>query len=112
MKEGTLVKGEAAADVAGNASAGASSNVVADLEEQKTQAAEKSDFSTTNLQVTGVDESDIVKTDGQYIYIATNDKVQIVDASTDTPRQLGSITPELSGNMDCIREMYVSDGRL
>ena len=112
MKEGTLVKGEAAADVAGNASAGASSNVVADLEEQKTQASEKSDFSTTNLQVTGVDESDIVKTDGHYIYIATSDKVQIVDASADTPSQLTGIIPELSGNMDRICEMYVADDRL
>lgn len=70
------------------------------------------DYSTTNLQVTGVDESDIVKTDGHYIYIATDDQVQIVDASTDEPRQLGSIKPEFSGNMDRIREMYVADGKL
>lgn len=80
--------------------------------ERGEQSAVKGDFSTTNLQVTGVDESDIVKTDGHYIYIASDDKVQIVDAGTDAPRQLGSITPEMSGNMDRIREMYVSDGRL
>lgn len=108
MKEESAVEESPAVDDVG----GASSSAVSDLSEQKQQAAEKPDFSTTNLQVTGVDESDIVKTDGHYIYIATGDKVQIVDASTDTPRQLGSITPELSGNMDRIREMYVSDGRL
>ena len=103
-----MMKEEAAADETG----GASSHAVTDLDKQQNLAAEKSDFSTTNLQVTGVDESDIVKTDGHYIYIATNDKVQIVDVSTNTPRQLGSITPEFSGNMDCIREMYVADDRL
>ncbi len=35
------------------------------------------DFSTTNVQVAGVDESDIVKTDGQYIY-AVSDKNLLV----------------------------------
>lgn len=79
---------------------------------QSKQSALQSDYSTTNLQVTGVDESDIVKTDGHFIYIASGDQVRIVDVSTDTPRQLGSIRPELSGNMDRIAEMYVADDRL
>ena len=38
------------------------------------------DYSQTNVQVTGVDEPDIVKTDGIYLYIAANDKVIIVKA--------------------------------
>jgi inhibitor of cysteine peptidase len=29
-------------------------------------------YSTTNIQVTGVDEADIVKTDGNYVYVAVN----------------------------------------
>lgn len=107
-----LAKEESAADMADMALSGVSSNGVTDLAEQEKLAAEKADYSTTNLQVTGVDESDIVKTDGHYIYIATSDKVQIVDARTDTPSQLGSITPELTGNMDRIREMYVAEGQL
>lgn len=104
-------KKEAASDLAGAPEANVSNSGAAEAE-RADQSAVKEDFSTTNLQVTGVDESDIVKTDGHYIYIASEDQVQIVDASADTPRQLGSITPELSGNMDRIREMYVSDGRL
>ncbi len=32
-------------------------------------------YSTTNIQVTGVDEADLVKTDGQYIYTVTNNQV-------------------------------------
>jgi inhibitor of cysteine peptidase len=33
-----------------------------------------SSYSTTNIQVAGVDEADIVKTDGQYIYIISNNQ--------------------------------------
>jgi uncharacterized secreted protein with C-terminal beta-propeller domain len=39
-----------------------------------------SDFTTTNLQEAGVDETDIIKTDGTYIYVATNRGVDIFKA--------------------------------
>lgn len=38
------------------------------------------DYSTTNVQVQGVDELDTVKTDGQYIYTITNNTLVIVKA--------------------------------
>lgn len=38
------------------------------------------DYSKTNLQVEGVDEADIVKTDGKYLYIIANGRFIIVDA--------------------------------
>lgn len=38
------------------------------------------EFSTTNIQVAGVDEADIVKTDGEYIYLITNNSVIIMRA--------------------------------
>lgn len=37
------------------------------------------DYSETNVQVEGVDEADIVKTDGKYIYYVVNDKTIITD---------------------------------
>lgn len=37
------------------------------------------DYSTTNVQVEGVDEADIVKTDGDYIYYISSKKVVIVN---------------------------------
>lgn len=43
-------------------------------------AAPAADYSTTNIQVEGVDEPDIVKNDGKYIYTVTGNKVEIVDA--------------------------------
>jgi len=38
------------------------------------------DYSKTNIQVEGVDEADIIKTDGQYIYIASGRNLTILKA--------------------------------
>ena len=38
------------------------------------------EYSSTNIQVEGVDEADIIKNDGKYIYIVSGNKVVIVDA--------------------------------
>jgi inhibitor of cysteine peptidase len=38
------------------------------------------DYSSTNIQVAGVDEADLVKTDGKYIYLSRLDTVYIVKA--------------------------------
>ena len=40
-----------------------------------------SDYSTTNIQVKGVDEADIVKTDGKYIYSISDGNIVIVKAN-------------------------------
>jgi len=39
-----------------------------------------SDYSATNIQVAGVDEADIVKTDGDYIYLVSGNRTIIVKA--------------------------------
>ena len=62
--------------------------VVAPMMANATGAAEKSassggsatNFSTTNIQVEGVDEADIIKNDGKYVYAIANNKLYIVDA--------------------------------
>ena len=49
--------------------------------------------STTNIQVEGVDETDIVKTDGDYIYITERKGLKIIDvrqADAETPPKLAS----------------------
>ena len=40
-------------------------------------------YSTTNVQVKGVDEADVIKTDGKYIYALSNKSVFIIDAGVD-----------------------------
>ncbi|MFC1927243.1 beta-propeller domain-containing protein, partial [Chloroflexota bacterium] len=49
-------------------------------EDGSAPAADRSDYSTTNIQVAGVDEADIVKNDGDYIYIVSGNKTIIVGA--------------------------------
>ena len=68
------------------------------------------DHSDTNVQVEGVDEADVVKTDGKYIYILSfyERRVKIVDVMGEKPRQLTSIKTEDIFNCD----MYLSGGRL
>ena len=46
----------------------------------QTSSVSARDYSQTNIQVKGVDEPDIVKNDGKYIYIVSKKKVLIVDA--------------------------------
>ena len=49
------------------------------------------DFSSTNVQVAGVDEPDIIKTDGNRILAVAQGRLHYVDVSGDQPRYLGSV---------------------
>ena len=53
-----------------------------------------SDFSTTNIQVAGVDEADSVKTDGNYLYVLGNNSqvVYILNANPQNAVVLGKIS--------------------
>lgn len=72
------------------------------------------DYSETTVQVEGVDEADIVKTDGKYIYILsqiTNQNaytVKIIDVTGEKPRQLKSIEADIY----YCENMYLSGDRL
>ncbi len=48
--------------------------------ERSALRSEVPDYSTTNIQVQGVDEADIVKTDGEYIYLVAGSNVTILKA--------------------------------
>jgi hypothetical protein len=50
--------------------------------------------STTNVQVAGVDEPDIVKTDGRRVLVLTEGELHVTDVTGDRPRVLGSWTPQ------------------
>ena len=58
------------------------------------------DYSTTNIQVAGVDEADIVKTDGEYIYTLSGGKLVISraypaeDAEVLSSSGLGDLHPQ------------------
>lgn len=51
----------------------------ASITESSSSSSNTKDYSTTNIQVENVDEADIVKTDGDYIYSISEDNVIITD---------------------------------
>ena len=67
------------------------------------------DYSTTNVQVEGVDEADIVKNDAKYIYTISGSNIVILDAFPAEDSKIISAI-NLSGNS--VQEMYVNDDRL
>ena len=74
-----------------------------------TAQAATNDYSTTNVQVSGVDEADIVKTDGQYLYVIGNGSqtVYILDASSQNP-QNAQVLSEIFLNNSYLSGLYLS----
>ncbi|NOS67193.1 MAG: hypothetical protein HOO67_02405 [Candidatus Peribacteraceae bacterium] len=71
------------------------------------------DYSQTNVQVEGVDEADIVKTDGTFLYVLSNREkplIRIIRATPASSMKLES-TIDVSADMTPT-EMYVDDGKL
>ncbi len=66
------------------------------------------DYSTTNIQVAGVDEADIVKNDGRYIYVISGEKVVIVDAY---PAENAKILSEIELDAS-LYEIFINDDKL
>jgi uncharacterized secreted protein with C-terminal beta-propeller domain len=71
---------------------------------------ESLDFSETNVQVKGVDEPDLVKTDGTYLYILSNNKILIVKAY---PSEDAEILSEIAFNNSLyLRNLFINQTRL
>lgn len=73
------------------------------------------DFSTTNEQVEGVNEADIIKTDGEFIYVATGKAVRIYKANNGKPVLVDEINmtlDEKTGEYIQLTEMYIDNGKL
>lgn len=76
------------------------------------ETSSKLSYSTTNLQTQGVDESDIIKTDGSYIYTVTGNRVVITDIRNGNLDIMETIELPAEGAGETIVEMYVAGGRL
>ena len=68
------------------------------------------DYSTTNVEVEGVDEPDIVKTDGIYIYIVSDSKIFIVKAY---PTDEAVVLSEIHVESDVyLNNIFINEDRL
>ncbi len=66
-------------------------------------------YSDTNVRTEGVGEADIVKTDGENIYLVNGETVEIVDITSDEMEHLAQIEMD----EDCyVTELYAADERL
>lgn len=70
------------------------------------------DYSTTNVQVENVDEADIVKTDGDYIYYVVQNKVYIIKA--DTLEILSIIDKAIAADLEHFnpQEIFINEDKL
>ena len=66
-------------------------------------------YSTTNIQVAGVDEADIVKTDGTYIYVVSGNNVYIIDAD---PYSESPLIQKITLNETYNPEIYINANKL
>ncbi|MGI6066515.1 MAG: beta-propeller domain-containing protein, partial [Bacillota bacterium] len=75
---------------------------------ERAAAKSLSDYSTTNIQVQGVDEADTVKTDGKYIYQVTNEQILVIDA---VPSNKMKVIKQLSFDTEQFspQEMFVDE---
>lgn len=73
---------------------------------------EGGDYSKTNLMTEGVDESDIVKTDGKYIYMVQSGTIRITDVQNGTPGEFTALMIPFEAPSAQIRELYVDGDRM
>lgn len=79
------------------------------------ESAQAEDYSSTNEQVAGVNEADIVKTDGKFIYVALGKSIKIYQANNGKPVLVDEITMSVdpkTGQYVQLTEMYIDQGRL
>jgi len=66
------------------------------------------DYSKTNIQVEGVDEADVVKTDGEYIYVISGQKMIIVKAY---PAEEAAVLSKVTVN-GTLKQLFINGERL
>jgi len=100
-----------------------SANTITESSSQKASSEAKSDeasysgieadgdYSGTNVQVQGVDEADVVKTDGEYIYQVNRQRIVIVKAYPSEKMKVESITSFNEMNFNPV-EMYIHGDKL
>lgn len=71
----------------------------------------KQEYSTTNVQVEGVDEADIVKTDGKYLYQVNNNRIVVAEIYPSDKMNIKNIIELEKENVHPM-ELYLDDKHL
>lgn len=103
---GVMEESAAEDSAAGTGSSGSGETTKATAVESAEASA---DYSETNVREQGVDEADIVKTDGTYAYVVSSGSNQVNIIRLADLTACGRVTAENGGR---IQEIYVENGRL
>ena len=94
------------------ASGNAAKDESADMDLSEDSKEGGKDYSTTNLQMEGVDESDIAKIDGSYIYTVEDKYIVITDIRDGKLEEVTRFLPKDCGAADRVMEIYVDGDQL
>ena len=94
------------------ASSNAAKDESADMDLSEGSKEGGKDYSTTNLQMEGVDESDIAKIDGSYIYTVEDKYIVITDIRDGKLEEVTRFLPKDCGAADRVMEIYVDGDQL
>ncbi len=89
----------------------ATNSAVTKQENSAPETSGGADYSKTNVQVEGVDEADIVKTDGEYIYYVSQNKIVIVNAKNENDLKIASEIKYENDNF-YPNEIYILENKL
>lgn len=111
--EESMVNGAQKDSAVNNTIGGSAGTLISSQSQAKEQAGSNGiSHSTTNLQTEGVDESDIIKTDGSYIYVVSGNRVMITDIRNGELKISGTIEIPADQASESVIEMYVDGDRL
>lgn len=82
------------------------------VESSKVSNVSAGDFSSTNTQIQWVDESDIIKTDGKYVYFYNQDKKSIFIWDVQDPKNINIIKEIKIPNNIYSPVLYIDENRL
>jgi uncharacterized secreted protein with C-terminal beta-propeller domain len=104
--------GVTAFDTAVSATAAAANESAGNSKQAKQEEGTGSgDYSTTNVQVDGVDEADIVKTDGKYLYQVNNNRIVVAEIYPSDNMKIRKIIGLEEENISPM-ELYLDDKNL
>ncbi len=109
MDGGDMADGAAMAE--DSLSTGRTEEMRKEMTVEEAAGKESGGHSETNVQTFGIDESDVVKTDGEYIYLLRGSKISIISAAEDEMKLVGELEADPKSASADICAMYV-DGDL
>lgn len=110
MRDGAMIMEDAVTDLSEEA---ATAGTAESMKQESLMGAagEAERYSETNVQTLGIDESDVVKTDGEYLYLLRGGQVSIVQAGEEM-KQVGEVRPQTQDSAASVCAMYVDGDKL